>query len=87
MGALESQRTDDGYTTQVVVFVAALDDDGGTSDITPTPLTFASKGRPKDKDWATFETTLHMRRRTNQIAVAVYDVIGDNVLARTVDIE
>jgi len=88
MGALQPVRTSDGrWVAQIVLSVAALDDSGGRSEITPLPLTFTSKNKPSADDWAAYQTTLKMRNKTKEVAIAIYDLHADRTIYKTVEVD
>jgi VWFA-related protein len=74
--ALTAVPSADGWTIQLDLFIAALDSSGARSDVPATPLVFSAKKKPRPQDTVGYETTLQVRRKTEIVAVAVYDRNG-----------
>jgi VWFA-related protein len=77
-------ETPDGYAAQGVLFVAALDPNGGRSDVPATPIAVVLDKPPKPGDTVSYELKLQLHRKTSRLTVAIYDVAGDTTLVSTV---
>jgi VWFA-related protein len=76
-------ETADGYVAQGVLFVAALDPNGGRSDVPATPIAAMLEKPPGPGDTANYEMKLQLHRKTSRLTVALYDVPGDKTLVST----
>ncbi|MEZ5313121.1 MAG: hypothetical protein R2862_05405 [Thermoanaerobaculia bacterium] len=72
------------YSAAVELRIAALDDRGGRSEIPVIPVTLEMPGKPPAGAYATYATTLQLRRTKNQLVLAVSDPVGGAIYsART----
>lgn len=63
----------DGFVVGLELRIAALDDRGGRSDVPVIPIELTLPDRPPAGAYATYTTTLQLRRARNQIVLAVSD--------------
>jgi VWFA-related protein len=83
LGKMTVVETPDGYVAQGVLFVAALDPNGGRSDVPATPIAVVLDSPPGPRDVANYEMKLQLHRKTSRLTVAIYDVPGDKTLVST----
>ena len=84
--ALQFVPSEAGFTAQLVLVIAALDNSGGQSDVTPIPLVYSAARKPKSNDYVTYEAPLKVRRKTKRLAVAAYDANGGETYTRVIDL-
>jgi hypothetical protein len=84
MDKVELARTEDGYVAQLMLFLAALDRNGGRSDVPRMPLAMVTKERPAPGETVTYETTIELARRTTRLTAALFDMVGNRTLISTV---
>ncbi len=73
---------DGKWLIELDLFLAAMDEGGGQAVVPPIPLVFSAARRPQATDTVTYEATLTVRKKTTELAVAVYDRNGDKTLSR-----
>ncbi|MEE8366883.1 MAG: VWA domain-containing protein, partial [Thermoanaerobaculia bacterium] len=79
---LVAVERDGQWVSEVDLFIAAMDEGGGLAEVPPIPLVFSSSRRPKANDKFIYNTTLIVRKKTTELAIAVYDRNGDKRLTR-----
>jgi VWFA-related protein len=74
----------DRLVADVELRIAALDERGGRSEIPVIPVSLSLPGKPPTGAYATYQTTLQLRRAKNQLVLAVSDPVGGAIYsART----
>lgn len=76
-----------GRSAQLEVRFAAIDEDGGRSEVPVYDVRFDTPEDPGPGSLARYRTTLELRRKRNRLAVAVYDPLQDTTWSATVDIQ
>ncbi len=71
----------DGYTAQVELRVAVLDEDGATSDVPVIPLTLSGKQLPAEKATSVYRNQIKMRKKKHDLVVSLYDVASGMILS------
>jgi VWFA-related protein len=77
-------ETADGFVGELRLFVAALDRNGGRSDVQPRALSTLTRQPPVPGQTFTYEMTLELARRTSRLTAAVHDVAGNRTLISTI---
>jgi|CXWL01.1.fsa_nt_gi VWFA-related protein len=72
-----------GYTAQLELRVAAMDEYGNRADIPVVPFTLRSEKPAAPGELVHTKVTLQLRKREHRLVIALYDVGGDAVLATT----
>jgi hypothetical protein len=67
---------------EVDLFIAAMDEGGGQAYVPPIPLVSTSSRRPRGSETITYSTTMTVRKKTTELAIAAYDRNGDKRLTR-----
>jgi VWFA-related protein len=74
----------DRLVADVELRIAALDERGGRSEIPVIPVSLSMPGKPPAGAYATYSTTVQLRRAKNQLVLAVSDPVGGAIYsART----
>jgi len=76
-----------GRAAQLQVRFAAIDEDGGRSEVPVYEVRFDVPETPGPGALARYRTTLELRRKHNRLVVAVYDPLQDATWSATVDIQ
>lgn len=76
----------DRYVADVELRVAALDDRGGRSEIPVIPVSLSMPGKPPAGAYATYTTTLQLRRARNQLVLAVSDPVGGAIYSARMEV-
>lgn len=84
MSALTLLRTGSEWVGQLELRVASMDDAGNRSDIPVIPIEVREDRAPVEGDRFTYETTLRMRKRDQDIVVALYDTASGEIWAEEV---
>ena len=79
---LATVERDGKWVSEVDLFIAAMDEGGGRAEVPPIPLVFSSSRRPKAGDKLVYTTTLTVRKKTTELAIAVYDRNGGKRFTR-----
>ena len=79
-------RSGDKYNADVELRIAALDDRGGRSDIPVIEVTLEMPSKPPAGAYATYQTTLQLRRARNQVVLAVSDPVGGAIYSARTEI-
>jgi len=79
-------QTADGYRIELELRAAAIDEWGRPSEIPVIPVVFTSPRPPAPGGYATYTTTIRLRRGDNDLLVTVYDPRLDRLLAKRVTI-
>ena len=88
LGRMNLQRGDDGtYVAQMALIMVALDDEGGRVEIPVEQLVITVTGEPRADTMARYTTTIELRRRDHNLAIAVADFHSNTNLTRAVRIE
>lgn len=86
LGHLTVLQQGDLYVAEVELRVAALDDRGGRSEIPVIPVSLSLPGRPPAGAYATYTTTLQLRRVRNQLVLAVSDPVGGAIYSARMEV-
>jgi VWFA-related protein len=70
------------WVIEVDLFIAAMDEGGGQAYVPPIPLVSTSSRRPRGSETITYSTTMTVRKKTTELAIAAYDRNGDKRLTR-----
>ena len=62
---MTAAATPDGYVVQGVLFAAALDPNGGRSDLPATPIAVMMDEPPGPNDVASYDMKLRLHRKTS----------------------
>ncbi len=66
--------------------VAAIDEQGGRSEIPVIPIRLSYPGEPPAGTRATYRTSLELRRTKNRLVVAVYDPVAGTLWSATTEV-
>ncbi len=69
-----------GFEANLELRVAALEEDGDRSEIPVVPVKFGGPTAPQAGQYATYQTTLQLRRKKQRLVLALYDLAGDGLL-------
>ena len=72
---------DGSYVARLELRIAALDGQGGRSEIPVVPLELTSAEQPGANAVLRYDTTVKLRRAQQDLVVAVYDSVGGNLLS------
>jgi hypothetical protein len=84
MDKLTIVETDKGFHAQAMLFMAAIDPNGGRSDIPSVPLAIVAPVPPKPGDEVDYQTTVQLHRKTSRLTVALLDVVSGETLVTTI---
>jgi len=84
IGALTVEKSDTGYDAEAVLFVAALDASGGRSEVPAVPLLLSSPSPFPTKGLVAHSVTLKLRKNTERVSMALYDVKGGRTFTNTI---
>ncbi len=88
LSRMSLQPGEDGtLVAQLALIMVALDDEGGRIDIPAQQLVLTVTGEPRADTMARYETTIELRRRDYNLAIAVVDFHSETTLTRAVRIE
>jgi VWFA-related protein len=76
----------DRKVAELELRVAAIDDQGGRSDIPVLPVRLEVPGEPRPGQLAVYQTTLELRRTRNRVVVALYDPAAGAIWSATADV-
>ena len=79
--------TSQGLTANLELRIAASDDRGRRADIGVIPIELAFADAGEVGKTAVWQTTLKLRKRDHRLLLALYDPIGDALLARRVELD
>lgn len=77
---------DGGQATDLELRIAALDERGGRSEIPVIPVRLKVAETPAPGAFARYETTVELRRVTNQLVVAVYDPVSGTIYSASAEV-
>ncbi len=80
----EAVQTADGWKIDSLLFLAAVDDGGGRSDVPSIPLVMVLPDAPRPNLVLSHTATLRLRRNTERVSAAWHDVTSGNTLVGTV---
>lgn len=78
---------DGGFATDLELRVAALDENGGRSEIPVVPIRLQVGSAPGPGQFAKYEMTVELRRVANQVVVAVYDPLSGTIYSATAEVK
>jgi hypothetical protein len=76
-----------GFTAQVELRVAVLDENGATADTPVIPLALQVAERPAPGTVLRYETSLKLRRKPHDLVVAVYDLASGSILSSALELD
>jgi VWFA-related protein len=76
-----------GFTAQVELRVAVLDENGATADTPVIPLVLQVAERPAPGTVLRYETSLKLRRKPHDLVVAVYDLASGAILSSALEVQ
>ncbi|REJ77098.1 MAG: VWA domain-containing protein [Acidobacteria bacterium] len=77
----------DGLAAQLELRVAVLDERGGTVDTPVVPISFSLSERPAEGTMLNYDTALKLRRKRQQLVVAVLDVPSGVMASSSLEID
>ncbi len=77
---------DGQYVADIELRIAALDDRGGRSEIPVIPVQLSMPRMPPAGAYASYSTTLQLRRAKNQLVLAVSDPIGGAIYSARAEV-
>ncbi len=84
ISALTVQQSKSGYDAEATLFVAALDAAGGRSEVPAIPLLLSSPTPFPPKGLVAHTVTLKLRKNTERVSMALYDVYGGKTYTNTI---
>jgi len=69
-----------GFEANLELRVAALEADGDRSEIPVVPVRFGGPTAPQAGQFASYQTTLQLRRKKQRLVLALYDLAGEGLL-------
>jgi len=84
IGVLTIQESASGYDAETMLFVAALDASGGRSEVPAIPLLLSSPQPFPSKGLVAHTVTLKLRKNTERVSMALYDVYGGKTYTNTI---
>ncbi|MEM8961893.1 MAG: VWA domain-containing protein, partial [Acidobacteriota bacterium] len=79
--------TGNGWTSEVELRVAVLDDEGNIAEIPVIPLTLTLDAEPTEQGYSSYKTILNMRREVHDIVVSVYDKPSGRILSNSCSLD
>lgn len=86
LASLTLVPTDKGFSSEVELRVAALDERGGRSDIPVIPIRLDLKSKPPAGAYATYSTVIQLRRAKNNLVLAVSDAAGGAIFSAQAEV-
>lgn len=83
INALTIEQSDTGYDAEAVLFIAALDAGGGRSEVPAIPLLLSSPEPFPPNGVVAHTVTLKLRKNTERVSMALYDVKGGKTFTNT----
>jgi hypothetical protein len=80
-------QTAEGYRIELELRAAAIDEWGRPSEIPVIPIVFTNSRPPAPGGFATYNTTIRLRRGDHDVLVTVYDPRLDRLLAKRIKVE
>jgi VWFA-related protein len=74
------------YTARLELRIAAIDENGGSSDVPVIPVTLTSRTEPAKGTTLTYTTDLLMRRRAQDMVAVLYDPVSGALLSSALQI-
>lgn len=75
-----------GFTAQLELRVAVLDERGATADTPVIPLVLQVASKPSPGTMLSYETSLKLRRKPHDLVVAVYDLASGTILSSALEV-
>jgi hypothetical protein len=69
-----------------VLFYASMDEDGAVSDVKAVTIGWSSDTPPSAGQLIPYQFTAQLQRKKQRLALAFYDIGGDNTLASVIPI-
>ncbi len=85
-GDLESVSSEGKFLIRGVLFYATMDEDGAVSEVMAVTIGWSSSTPPSAGQFIPYEFTAKLKRKKQRLALAFYDIAGDNTLASVVPI-
>ncbi len=76
-----------GFEAKLELRVAVMGEDGDRSEIPIIPVNIGGKTRPAAGAYAVYETSLKLRKAKQRLALALYDVAGEQFLSTLVEFD
>lgn len=75
-----------GFVAEAELRVAALDEDGNTSEVPVVPLRLAPATLPGENEVARYRTKLKLRKKKHDLVVSLYDRPSGSIMTRRVEV-
>ncbi len=76
-----------GFEARLELRVAVLDAKGARSEIPVIPITLGGAAKPPPGAHAVYDTALALRKIEQRLALALYDLAGEKILATSIDFD
>ena len=73
--------TEAGYTSELELRLAVVDENGNRADIPVVPITYETERLPEGQEVATYETRVLMRKKQHDVVVSLYDRLSGKLLS------
>lgn len=87
LSQLTALATDKGYSAEVELRIAALDERGGRSEIPVIPIRLDMPGKAPAGAYATYTTIIRLRRARNELVLAISDPAGGAIYSARAEVE
>ena len=87
LGMLTVLETEKGFSAEVELRIAARDERGGRSDIPVIPIRLDMPGKPPANAYATYSTTIQLRRARNELVLAVSDAASGAIYSAKAEVQ
>ncbi len=76
-----------GFEARLELRVASIDAEGDRSEIPIIPVTLGGETPPPPGSYAIYETSLRLRKTSQRLALALYDLAGETIFSTSIDFE
>lgn len=76
-----------GFEANLELRVAALEEDGDRSEIPVTPVKFGGPTAPQPGQFASYQTTVQLRRKKQRLVMALYDLAGEGLMTAEIEFD
>lgn len=74
------------FVSEVELRIATLDEDGNRAEIPVIPLRFENNTRPESGGLVRYDTTVRLRRKKNELLIAIYDPASGRLVSTRVEV-
>lgn len=76
-----------GFEARLELRVAVMDSEGNRSEIPVIPVVLGGAERPQPGAYAVYDTSLKIRKKEQRLALALYDVAGEQILSSSIEFD